>query len=85
MGSNKKKSSFMHDVLDTVRTLATVGQIELNKFASAEELPPIKVIEEVFKTSVPVAPERLSNGICKIHSIPLDNRGKCLQKGCKYA
>lgn len=23
--------------------------------------------------------------LCKIHGTPLDNRGKCLQKGCKYA
>lgn len=23
--------------------------------------------------------------LCKIHGIPLDARGKCLQKGCKYA
>lgn len=28
---------------------------------------------------------RYSNGLCKIHGTPLDNRGKCLQKGCKYA
>jgi hypothetical protein len=25
------------------------------------------------------------NGLCKIHGIALDNRGRCLQKGCKYA
>lgn len=23
--------------------------------------------------------------VCKIHGTPLDSRGKCLQKGCKYA
>lgn len=23
--------------------------------------------------------------LCKIHGTPLDGRGKCLQKGCKYA
>lgn len=23
--------------------------------------------------------------LCKIHGTPLDSRGKCLQKGCKYA
>ncbi len=28
---------------------------------------------------------RLGKGVCKIHSIPLDSHGKCLQKGCKYA
>lgn len=25
------------------------------------------------------------SGTCPIHKIPLDDRGKCLQKGCKYA
>lgn len=33
--------------------------------------------------------ERVKKGpiefLCKVHSIPLDSRGKCLQKGCKYA
>lgn len=24
-------------------------------------------------------------GLCKIHGTPLDDRGKCLQKGCKYS
>lgn len=23
--------------------------------------------------------------LCKIHGIPLDDRGRCMQKGCKYA
>ncbi len=23
--------------------------------------------------------------VCKVHGTPLDSRGKCLQKGCKYA
>jgi hypothetical protein len=28
---------------------------------------------------------KLKNSFCKTHSTPLDSRGKCLQKGCKYA
>jgi hypothetical protein len=24
-------------------------------------------------------------GLCKVHGIPLDSRGRCMQKGCKYA
>lgn len=28
--------------------------------------------------------ERLLNGICKTHGTPLDLRGRCMQKGCKY-
>lgn len=26
-----------------------------------------------------------SNGTCKVHGLPLDSRGRCMQKGCKYA
>lgn len=29
--------------------------------------------------------DRFSNGLCKLHGVPLDSRGKCLQKGCRYA
>lgn len=29
--------------------------------------------------------QRDLRGICKFHAVPLDSRGKCLQKGCKYA
>lgn len=28
---------------------------------------------------------RFNSGICKVHGLPLDSRGRCLQKGCKYA
>lgn len=28
---------------------------------------------------------KAAHGICKIHGTPLDTRGRCLQKGCKYA
>lgn len=33
----------------------------------------------------PVPKERLANGVCKVHGTPLDDRGKCLMKGCKYS
>lgn len=36
------------------------------------ELPAIKRILE-------------KNKLCKIHGTPLDDRGRCMQKGCKYA
>lgn len=29
--------------------------------------------------------DKFKNGLCKEHEIALDSRGKCLQKGCKYA
>jgi hypothetical protein len=28
---------------------------------------------------------RFGKSLCKIHALPLDSRGRCLQKGCKYA
>ena len=28
---------------------------------------------------------RGAKGLCKIHGNPLDSRGRCLTKGCKYA
>jgi len=34
---------------------------------------------------ITVAPERLDNGLCKVHGTPLTRQGKCMQKGCKYA
>lgn len=47
----------------------------------------INAPEEVVKIakSLNLSPHRDSNGLCKVHGIPLDSRGKCLQKGCKYA
>lgn len=41
-------------------------------------------VVEIAKT-LNLSPDRGSNGICKVHHTPLDNRGKCLQKGCRYA
>lgn len=35
--------------------------------------------------TVVVSPQRLEQGVCKIHGTPLTDNGKCLQKGCKYA
>lgn len=29
--------------------------------------------------------KRFEQGVCKIHGLPLDGRGRCMQKGCKYS
>lgn len=29
--------------------------------------------------------DRFHQGLCKLHGLPLDNRGRCLQKDCKYS
>lgn len=28
---------------------------------------------------------RFEGPLCKVHGLPLDGRGRCLQKGCKFA
>lgn len=35
--------------------------------------------------ALPTPVSKKENGTCKVHGTPLDSRGKCLQKGCKYA
>lgn len=39
---------------------------------------------DVFLLSPKVAKEQ-GVELCKIHGLPLDDRGRCLQKGCKYS
>lgn len=57
-----------------------------------QDLQPTKNPHDTVKADGPlkVSPptlssDRLAQGLCKIHQIPLDTRGRCLQKGCKYA
>lgn len=55
-----------------------------------EEYPSIINLEGVYDEKgepkiVTLSNQQLSNGICKEHKVPLDSRGRCLQKGCKYA
>lgn len=40
-------------------------------------------IDDILGVSVTLPAERAANGLCKVHGVPLDSRGKCLQKGCK--
>jgi len=35
------------------------------------------------KESIGIAADAVK--LCKIHGIPLDDRGRCMQKGCRYA
>jgi hypothetical protein len=62
--------------------------------AYLEKSPPNSIVEKkglepvekpLKETAFQALKERFSNGMCKIHELPLDGRGKCLQKGCKYA
>lgn len=58
--------------------------IELMKKSKGGMIPD-KDIERVIEMTLIPAQQRGAKGVCKIHGIPLDDRGKCLQKGCKYA
>lgn len=46
---------------------------------------PIVEVDPILVPPVAKNIDRYSNGVCKIHGTPLDGRGKCLMKGCKYA
>lgn len=45
----------------------------------------IEVTSPDLNKVIPVSSGRLSNGLCKIHGTPLDDRGRCMVKGCKYS
>lgn len=46
-------------------------------------IPTIKAEDKLPITRI--TPTKIDNGLCKIHGLPLDDRGRCMQKGCKYA
>lgn len=68
----EKKSEFIHNALSDKQNF------ELDK-----QVLPLHAAQT--KVAVPIAAERLTKGLCKVHGLPLDARGRCLQKGCKYA
>lgn len=58
---------------------------ETSKLPTTQEIENYKANEKIDRLKTPLATERLNRGLCKIHEAPLDSRGKCLQKGCKYS
>jgi hypothetical protein len=51
-----------------------------------EVMPAAKAVEYKYHTPKKDGTfPKLKDSFCKIHGIPLDSRGKCLQKECKYA
>lgn len=84
----ENKSEFIHNALQPFGTLKTAGApVELKvtglpdllKKPKGDYKLPEGLVTEVPKTS------RFDGPLCKIHNLPLDARGKCLQKGCKYS
>ena len=79
----KNKSEFMHHALNP-----EVRFIEAWNGNDSDKIPRVESYSSNFKpvkTPVNTTTAAPSIKFCKIHGIPLDNRGKCLQKGCKYS
>lgn len=93
--SIKDKPLFLHNALNVREAYIKLPakqrkQVKehIKKIPSAVEPIIINKPEDVDPILVPPIAkniDRHSNGLCKIHGIPLDNRGRCLQLGCKYA
>jgi hypothetical protein len=74
--SIKDKPTFLHNAIelkDRYLELSTADKQEL------------KIKLENIPVEMNTPARRLDNGLCKVHGLPLDARGRCLQKGCKYA
>lgn len=60
--------------------------IELARKATPEQKKTLHAASQVVDDIVHPVPihVRTLYKLCKVHDTPLDGRGKCLQKGCKY-
>lgn len=63
------KSEFIHNALNPI-----FGQPIITKRSTAN-----KIMKSVEGSS------RFEQSLCRVHRLPLDARGRCLQKGCKYS
>lgn len=67
--------------IDIYRSLDEEERDTFNKI-----IEPIKTVEDLKKVLPTIVSDtfsRASNGLCKLHGTPLDNNGKCTQKGHK--
>lgn len=70
---------------------ATTLQERADGLGESVELPPTPIKRPTERPPVPAIPGLITadkmqqNGTCKVHGLALDRRGKCMQKGCKYA
>jgi hypothetical protein len=93
----EKKSQFIHMALrgnDIPKVNKAIDErIEIQKVIKPLMRQMKSTVNDVYAAQslgqLPNAPKTLSkreaNGVCKIHGTPLDYRGRCTQKGCKYA
>jgi len=64
-----KKSEFIHNAINSNP-----------KIIFKPEIKPETKLETFNKLK-----ETIGVKLCKVHGLPLDGRGRCLQKGCKYS
>lgn len=88
MGADSVKKHFDSATqAESQGTSAQSKKYDLSK-SKESELPRPKTInapKEVVDIARGLNLKKDRNGLCKIHGIPLDGRGRCLQKGCKYS
>jgi len=69
------KSTFVHNALNIVRE----GGEEALGLIVDDRTQVTNLDKPLVKVNLKGEP------LCKVHGTPLDTRGRCLQKGCKYA
>lgn len=84
----EKKSEWVHGHLTSLNSIERVKEIESKpevKKVKINKVKPkiIKTKDDAVQAATSIQLPKIA--LCKIHEIPLDFRGKCLQKGCKYA
>lgn len=86
------KAQFIHDALhstDINKYIVAVRERKEIKKIMKPFLENMKKTTVISSSDVPMTKENPGQlkevAVCKIHGIPLDARGRCLQKGCKYA
>lgn len=95
------KTEWLHNQLQNIRDLrghanltdayvgngdfAGIKTVDPHTLSPGTKLYPPGITKIPGGGEVAVSKSRITNGICKLHGTPLDSRGKCLQKGCKYA
>lgn len=84
--SEPKKSELVNRLLAEHYSLPPLRDKPLGipPVAKKHEVPDLEVVKELSRQQ---NNPRFTGAIasCKVHGLPLDSRGRCLQKGCKYS
>lgn len=85
--AEENKSELINKLLSNHYTGLKVGD-------RLDSTPPLQVVKidktepvklQTFNKLKQTLGVKVDAKLCKIHGLPLDDRGRCLQKGCKYA